>query len=157
MPPKRTRSRRANVEVTETTFLPSILKKIKGLTKQEVHIGVEGDEELAMIAGILEHGSKKMNIPARSFIGSGKKKSAAAISKLVRKGITELVHDQGDARRLLIDIGTTGKDRTLKNFDKIKSPPLSPIYARRKGSNKILVMEEHLRKAITFVVVRKGR
>lgn len=156
MPPTRSRSRRANVTVTQSTFLPSVLAKLRDLKKLEVHIGSQGDEDMAMVAGVLEHGSQKMQIPARSFIGSGKKKSAAAISKLVRAGVNDIANDQTTARALLAEIGELGKERTLKNFDKIRSPALSPIYAKRKGSKKILIMEKKLRDSISYVVVTKG-
>lgn len=37
--PKRTRARRANIFIDETTFLPGILAKLKELTAMETHIG----------------------------------------------------------------------------------------------------------------------
>lgn len=157
---KKTRSKRANVEITETTYLPDILKKLEKLTEIEVHIGASGDEELAMIAGIHEHGSLKARIPARSFIGTGKKKSQRAISQLAKAGVNDIVQKNETARGLLNKIGSTGQEKTLKNFDKIRTPPLSPRYARRKRGrkNKILVQEQKLRDSITFTIVpRKGR
>ncbi|NQX68482.1 hypothetical protein HQN90_20360 [Paenibacillus alba] len=156
MPPRRSRGRRANVEVTESTLLPAIIAKLRKLAKQEVHIGAQGDEELAMIAGVLEHGSQKMKIPARSFIGTGKKKSTTPISKLVRQGVNDIAYDRISVNAFLKEIGELGKERTLKNFDKIRKPPLSPIYAKRKGSKKIMVLEKALRDSITFIVVNKG-
>jgi len=155
--PKRTRTRRANVEVDETTYLPGILAKLKELTKHEVHIGVQGDAELAMIAGIHEYGSIKAGIPARSFIGTGRRKSATAISKLVKAGVKNIVMGNERTEALLQMIGQTGKARVLKHFDRIRTPPLAPIYARHKGSNKILVEERKLRDAMTFVVVKSRR
>lgn len=159
MPKKKRRSyRRANIEVTEDTYLPGIIKALQGLVKQEVHIGVQGDEEIAMIAGIHEYGSLKAGIPARSFIGSGKKKAQAPITKVVKAGVVELVTGNLDADDLLRKIGEVGTERVLKNFDKLRSPALSPIYARRKGNKKILQDEENLRDAITSVIVpKRGR
>lgn len=154
---RRTRARRANVEVTESTFLPAIIQKLRGLTKKEVHIGAQGDAELAMIAGIHEYGSLKAKIPARSFIGTGKKKSQAAISKQARAGVNNIVQNSETATGLLEKIGAIGKEKTLKNFDRIRTPPLSPRYAwRKKGQkNKILVQEKALRDSITFIIVDK--
>ncbi|OPA77509.1 hypothetical protein BVG16_13735 [Paenibacillus selenitireducens] len=155
---RRTRSRRANVEVTEVTYLPDILRKLEELTKHEVHIGASGDQETAMIAGIHEYGSLKAGIPARSFIGTGKKKAQAAISKLAKSGVNAIVQKSETARGLLESIGQEGESRVVKNFDKIRTPSLSPLYARRKGNGKILVQEQKLRDSITFIVIpKKGR
>ncbi|MDR9857868.1 MULTISPECIES: hypothetical protein [unclassified Paenibacillus] len=153
----RRRARRANVEVTELTYLPDILKKLEELTKYEVHIGASGDAETAMIAAIHEFGSAKAGIPARSPIGGGKRKAQAAISKLVKAGVNEIVLKNETARGLLEKVGQTGLQKMIQNFDKIRQPPLNPIYARRKGSNKILVAQEKkLRDSLKFIVVRKG-
>ncbi|MGN7359463.1 hypothetical protein ACTHPF_20520 [Paenibacillus sp. SAF-054] len=152
----RRRTRRANVEVTETTYLPGILKKLEELTKHEVHIGVQGDAETAMIAAIHEFGSVKAGIPARAPIGGGKRKAQAAISKLVKSGINEIVLKNETAQGLLQNVGQTGLQKLTQNFDKIRQPPLNPIYARKKGNNKILVAQEKkLRDSLTFIVVRK--
>lgn len=148
--------RRAYVEVNETTYLPAILDKLRDLVKNEVHIGVQGDAETGMIAGIHEYGSAKAGIPARSFIGTGKKKAQAAISKAVRAGVKEIVFGRKRASDLYQEVGTIGLDKVLRNFDRIKQPPLSPIYARRKSNKKILQDQKKLRDAITFVVVPKG-
>lgn len=154
---KRTRAKRANVEVTETTYLPDIIKKLEELTQTEAHIGAQGDEKLAMIAGIHEYGSLKARIPARSFIGSGRKKSQRAISQLAKQGVNAIVQGNETARGLLTKIGTTGQEKTLKNFDKIRTPPLSPRYVlRKKGRrSKILVQEQKLRDAITYTIVKR--
>ncbi|PAD73674.1 hypothetical protein [Paenibacillus campinasensis] len=156
MPKKRRRSyRRANIEVTEDTYLPGIIETLQDLVTREVHIGAQGDEELAMIAGIHEYGSIKAGIPARSFIGSGKKKAQTPIARVVKEGVVELVTGNLDADDLLRKIGDVGKERVLKNFDKLRTPPLSPIYAKRKGNKKILRDEEQLRESITAVIVPK--
>lgn len=156
---RRQRSRRANVEITEQSFIPAIRAAIKELTKNEVQIGMQGDAELAMIAGVHEYGSVKMKIPARSFIGSGLKKSKAKITKLVRAKITDIVHGRGNIRGFLTEIGELGKEITIQNFDRIHKPGLSPIYAKYKkqasGKKKLLQRDEDLRDSITFVKVRK--
>lgn len=156
MPKKKRRSyRRANIEVTEETYLPGIIDALQELVTKEVHIGAQGDEELAMIAGIHEYGSLKAGIPARSFIGAGKKKAQTPISRVVKEGVVELVTGNLETDDLLRKIGDVGKDRVLKNFDKMRTPPLSPLYARRKGNKKILRDEEQLRESITAMVVKK--
>lgn len=154
--PTRRSTRRANVNVTEVTYLPDILKKLEELTKYEVHIGTSGDAETAMIAAIHEFGSLAAGIPARPFISGGKRKAQAAISKLVKAGVNEIILKNETAHGLLDKVGQTGLQKMLQNFDKIRQPSLNPIYARRKGSNKILVgQEKKLRDSLTFVVVRK--
>lgn len=153
------RSKRANVTVTETTYLPSIIKKLNKLAAQEVLIGATGDAETAMIAAIHEFGSKKAGIPARSFVGTGKQKAQAAIGKLARAGVNSIILKSETGPGLLNKIGEIGRERMLKNFDKIKTPPLTARYAKRKGNNKILRQEEQLRGSISFVVVpsKRGR
>ncbi|WP_411552200.1 hypothetical protein [Paenibacillus lautus] len=144
--------------MTELTYLPGIIETLQDLVTKEVHIGAQGDEETAMIAGIHEHGSLKAGIPARSFIGSGKKKAQTPISKAVKAGVVEMVTGNLTADSLLRKIGEIGTDRVLKNFDKLRTPPLSPIYAKRKGNKKILQDEQTLRDSITAVIVpKRGR
>lgn len=156
---RRQRTRRANVEIDERSLIPLVRAAIKDLTKNEVHIGMQGDAELAMIAGVHEYGSAKMKIPARSFIGTGLKKSRAKISKLVRGKITDVVHGRINTQTFLSEIGELGKEITVQNFDRIRKPKLSPIYARYKkkegGGKKLLQREADLRESITFVKVRK--
>lgn len=153
------RARRANVEINEQSFLPAIRLAMKQLRKQEVHVGMTGDAELAMVAGVHEYGSAKMKIPARSFIGSGLKKSKTPITKLVRGSITDVVHGRVRISAFLDQIGELGKQTTIKNFDKIKKPALSPVYASYKkkkgGGKKLLNREEELRESLTFIQVRK--
>ncbi|MDH2334280.1 hypothetical protein [Paenibacillus polymyxa] len=152
---RRTRTRRANVELDETSFLPAILANLNKLSKKEVHIGMQGNADLAMIAGVHEYGSAKMKIPARSFIGTGKKKSSAGISKWVRTNITPVAMGNMDVMAFLEEIGVIGETKTLANFNRIKQPPLSPLYARRKKGKKILIAEAELRDSITHVIVDK--
>ncbi|MCZ8518881.1 phage virion morphogenesis protein [Paenibacillus caseinilyticus] len=154
---RRTSRRRANVTVTEESKLPDMLRKLEELAAKEVHVGAAGDAELAMIAGIHEYGSIKAGIPARSFIGSGRKKASAAVSKLVRTKLQDLAEGSLDAESFLKQIGDLAQQSVLKNFDRIRTPPLSPIYARRKGSRKILVQEQELRDSITYLITGRKR
>lgn len=153
---RRTSYRRANVQVTESDFLPVMVERLKKLAEKEVHIGMQGDAELAMIAGVHEYGSTKMKIPARSFIGTGKRKAQAAIGKLVRAGVKDIATGSKRPDALYEEIGNVGQEKVLKNFDKIRQPGLSILYARRKTSRKILVQEKKLRDSITFIVVPRG-
>ncbi|MFE0394747.1 hypothetical protein ACFW4G_03605 [Paenibacillus lactis] len=154
---KRTRYRRANVEVTEDMNPAELITRLLPLTHKEVHIGMQGNEELALVAAVHEYGSAKMNIPARSFIGTGKKKGQVAIGKLVRPAVMEIAQGRMRAETLFQEIGELGLDRMRKNFDRIKQPSLSPIYARRKSGKKLLVQDEELRNALTFEVTPKRR
>ncbi|RAR39661.1 hypothetical protein [Paenibacillus sp. MDMC362] len=154
---RRTRYRRANVEVTQFMSPLDLIDRFMPLASKEVHIGMQGDEELALIAGVHEYGSVKMNIPARSFVGTGKKKGQVPIGKLVRKSLTDIAIGKMRAETLLQEIGELGLDRMQKNFDRIKQPGLSPIYARRKSGKKLLIEDQDLRNALTFEVTRKRR
>lgn len=152
----RTRVRRANVEIDDNTLIPEMIARLRGLTAQEVHIGMEGNGELALVAAVHEFGSAKMKIPARSYILTGRKKAQAAIGKAVRAGVTEIALGTRDPASLLQQVGEIGLDKTLKNFDRIKQPPLSPIYASRKRGRKLLVSDRDLRGSIVFRVVAKS-
>ncbi|UVI28172.1 hypothetical protein [Paenibacillus spongiae] len=154
---KRTRNRKANVEVTQDMDPMDLINRLLPLKQKEVLIGMQGDKDLATIAGVHEYGSVKLKIPARSFIGSGKKKAQVAIGKLVRKAVTEIALGQRAGPSLFEKIGELGLDRMKKNFDRIKQPGLSPVYARRKASKKLLIADQELRNALSFTIVSKGR
>lgn len=157
MASQRSRARRVGVQVTGDDNLRQLAELLRPLTEQKVRIGMQGDAELAMIAGVHEYGSVKMNIPARSFIGSGKKKGQAAIGKLVRAGVTEIAYGRKSVESLFAEIGEVGLDRMKKNFERIKQPPLSARYAAHKtGPRKLLQREEELHDSLTFDVVPKG-
>ena len=156
MTTNRTRHRRANVEVEDGMNLQELAARLRGLTEIEAHVGMQGDAELAMIAGVHEYGSVKMKIPARSFIGSGKKKSQTAIGKIVRKELKEVALGHRDPESLLKELGETGLDRTAKNFDRIRQPGLSPVYAHSKTGKKLLQRETDLRKSLTYKIVPRG-
>ncbi|MDH6370556.1 phage gpG-like protein [Paenibacillus sp. PastF-3] len=152
----RTRARRVGVQVTGEDNLQLLASRLRPLTEKLVRVGMQGDAELAMIAGVHEYGSVKMNIPARSFIGTGKKKSQAAIGKLVRAGVTEIAHGRMRVDDLLHEIGKVGLDKTYKNFNRIKLPALSAIYASHKSGKKLLQRDEDLRDSLTYDIVPKG-
>ncbi|AIQ61854.1 hypothetical protein PSTEL_00635 [Paenibacillus stellifer] len=153
----RSRARRAGVQVTGEDILSELVARLRPLTHKKVRIGMQGDAELAMIAGVHEYGSVKMNIPARSFIGSGKKKGQTPIGKLVRGSVGEIARGRKQVDELMQEIGETGLDRMVKNFDRIRQPPLSARYAQvKRGPNKLLQRDEDLRDSLTFDVVPRS-
>ena len=151
----RTRSRKANVTITESDFLPVLRERVRALTKSEVHIGMQGNAELAMVAAVHEFGSAKMKIPARSPFRIGKKRASAAISKVVRTGVNQIAHGEGTAEALFEQIGAVGQDKVKKSFNRITGPALSINYLHFKEGNKILIDEADLRESVTHVVVPK--
>ncbi|MBW7452445.1 hypothetical protein ACFOLF_12250 [Paenibacillus sepulcri] len=153
---RRTRNRRANVDITDDMDLNGLRQRMIELTQQDIHVGMQGDQELAMIAGVHEYGSVKMNIPARSFIGTGKKKAQTAIGKLVRKAVNDIARGERDPGTLFNEIGELALSKMLANFDRIRQPGLSPIYARLKIGNKLLIADDDLRSSLVFKVVERG-
>lgn len=151
----RTRIRRANVDILDGMNMDLLKARLGQLAEEEVHIGMQGDAELAMIAGVHEYGSVKMHIPARSFIGTGKKKSQAPISKLVRRGVNEIAQGSRDAASLYEEIGQLGLEKTKANFERIKKPPLSAKYALTKTGSKLLQREDDLHKSLTYKIARR--
>lgn len=157
MASQRSRARRVGVQITGEDNLQRLAEQLRPLAGKKVRIGMQGDAELAMIAGVHEYGSVKMNIPARSFIGTGKKKGQTAIGKLVRAGVTEIAHGRKSIDSLFTEIGEVGLDRMVKNFNRIKQPALSARYAAHKtGPRKLLQRDEDLWDSLTFDVVPRG-
>ncbi|TQR29396.1 hypothetical protein [Brevibacillus brevis] len=152
---RRQRSTRANVTIDENSNIPEITRALERLAAKETHVGMQGDAELAMIAGVHEYGSAKMKIPARSFIGVGKKRSTAPIKKLVKAKIQGVADGSVPPEDLLREIGEIGLERTLKRFDSIRQPPLSPAYKAVKTGRKILLRDKDLRDSLTFKIVQK--
>lgn len=155
------RSKRAGVNVSESSFLPAILKSMQELSKVEVHVGaaadLKGSQEIAMIAGVHEYGSKKMGIPARSFIRTGKTKAQAAASKVAKIGVNAIVQKNETVKSLMDKLGQVALQRTQLNFDKLRTPPLTARYAKQRKKAKILVQEQKLRDSLAYIVVPKGR
>ncbi|ASS66380.1 MULTISPECIES: hypothetical protein [unclassified Paenibacillus] len=150
------RSSRVKVSMSGTDDINKLRLRLWGLTKKEVHVGMQGDAELAMIAAVHEYGSAKMGIPARSFIRSGRMKSRIPVGKIVRAGVTEIAFGRKRAGVLLEEAGRTGLDRTIKNFERIKQPPLSARYkAERGGGRKLLQRDKDLRESLTYVIKKK--
>lgn len=151
----RTRSRKANVTITESDFLPDLIRRAKSLTENEVHIGMQGNAELAIVAAVHEFGSAKMKIPARSPFRIGKKRASAAISKVARAGVNQVARGEGTAGALFEQIGIVGQDKVRKSFNRITEPALSINYLHWKEGNKILIEDAELRDSVTHVVVPK--
>lgn len=150
------RSSRVKVNISGTDDINKLRLRLGSLTAKEVHVGMQGDAELAMIAGVHEYGSAKMDIPARSFIRTGRMKSRIPVGKIVRAGVTEIAFGRKRAGSLLEEVGQTGLDRTIKTFERIKQPPLSARYrAERGGGRKLLQREKELRESLTYVIKEK--
>jgi hypothetical protein len=152
---RRTRTRRGNVTVTETSMLPAMRQRLAALAQHEIRIGMEGDAEHAMIAAILEFGAPSVGIPSRPFVRNGAKRARAAITKMVKSGLQEIAVGSMRAETLQQDIGDLGLQRMEKAFDSMRKPPLTAIYAKRKGSKKLLVDERKLRESLTVKVIRR--
>lgn len=156
---RRRRTQRVGVTVTETTFLPGIMKAMEDLRKFEVHVGAaadqSGSQEIAMIAGVHEFGSVKMGIPARSFIRTGKNKAKAASGKVARAGVNDLVQKNETVQGLFTKLGEIALQRTLKNFDSIREPHLSARYAKTRRNGKILVQQQKLRDSLSYKITRR--
>lgn len=154
----KSRAKRAGIEVTGGDILSDMMLRLQPLTRKNVRIGMTGDSELAMIAGVHEYGSAKMNIPARSFVRTGQKKGQVPIGKLVRASVGDIARGRKKAKHLFRQIGEIGLDRMVKNFDRIRTPPLSAKYAKvKRGPNKILQREKDLRDSMTYVIEARRR
>ena len=157
---RRRRTQRAGVTVTESTFLPAILKSMQEISKYEVHVGAaadqSGSQEIAMIAGVHEFGSVKRGIPARSFIRTGKNKARAAAGKVARAGVNAVVQKNESVHELFTKLGEIALQRTLKNFDAIRTPPISARYSKRRKNGKLLVQEQKLRDSLSYRITQRG-
>jgi phage gpG-like protein len=146
---------RANVTIDENSNIPELKRALEKLAAKEVHIGMQGDAELAMIAGVHEYGSAKMKIPSRSFIRVGKKRATSPIKKLVKEKVQLIAEGSASPDDLLREIGTIGLERTVKRFDSIRQPPLSAAYKAIKKGKKILLRDKDLRDSLTYKIVEK--
>ncbi|GBF73057.1 hypothetical protein PA598K_01342 [Paenibacillus sp. 598K] len=153
----KSRARRAGVQVTGADNLSKLAARLRPLTQQKVIIGVQGDAELALIAGVHEYGSVKMSIPARSFVLTGRKKGQVPIGKLVRAGVAEIARGRRRIGDMLDEVGRVGLDKMQQNFDRINDPPLSARYARSKIGRRLLQREQDLRDSLTYDVVPRSR
>ncbi|WP_211750355.1 hypothetical protein [Paenibacillus sp. Marseille-Q4541] len=154
---RRSRASKANVQITGLEDLNELERRLKPLTEKVVRVGMQGDAELAMIAGVHEYGSEKMNIPARPFISTGKKKSRSAINKEVKSGVTKIAFGRMRAEMLFRNIGKIGFVKTYKNFQRIKQPLLSAQYVKDKEGNKLLQRDQDLLESLTWDIVAKGK
>lgn len=147
---------RTNIRMDRQDRTPQFLAHLHRLASQEVFIGMTGDAELAMIAAVHEFGSEKMKIPARSFIGIGKKRARSLITKRIKAGLKAIADGHESTAQLQHDIGMIGKQKILERIAKIKKPRLTPIYAKKKGNKTILVRDDDLKDSIVFKVGPKG-
>lgn len=136
-------------------MLPEMRRRLEELAKTETLIGMEGNAELAMIAGVMEFGSAKNNVPSRPFVRIGKRRATSGINKLVKAGLVEIATGNMESDKLHQDIGELGLAKMEQAFDKMKQPALSAVYAAQKGSKKLLIDERKLREALTFKKVRR--
>lgn len=150
------RRSRVRVDIDENSNISEIKQAFKELSKHEVHVGMSGDAELAMIAAVHEYGSTKMGIPARSFIGVTRKRSTSPIRKLVKVKLQQVAEGHVTPDALLEEIGAIGLEKLHNRFDKIRKPALSPEYAAEKGNKKILVRDDDLRQSLKYTIVQKG-
>lgn len=152
---KRTRTRRGNVTVTEESMIPVMRQRLAALAEHEIRIGMEGNAEEAMIAAVLEFGAPAAGIPSRPFVRNGRRRASAPITKLVKEGLQRIATGGMSAGKLQQDIGEIGLSKMEAAFDSMRKPVLSPIYAKRKGSKKLLVNEHKLRDSLTYRIVRR--
>jgi phage gpG-like protein len=149
-------ARATNIRITRQDRTPQFLEQLQRLARQEVFIGMQGDAELAMIAGVHEYGSVKEKIPARSFIGVGKKRARSAITKRIKAGLKAIADGTETTQRLQHDIGEIGKQKILERIAKMKKPKLTARYAKEKGNKKLLIDEDRLKESIMYKVGVRG-
>ncbi|SFJ44145.1 hypothetical protein SAMN02799624_04535 [Paenibacillus sp. UNC496MF] len=154
---KKTRMKRASVDIEETSYLPAIMKQLEELVSYEVLIGMKADDPETAIAGAVnEFGSEKQGIPARPFIRSSANKVNLAVTKVAKEHLKRLATGSLNVHAMLQEIGALGTAKMLANFDKVNGPALSPIYAKRKQGTKLLVDTDKLREAISFEVQKRA-
>ncbi|MBY9077274.1 hypothetical protein KIH86_03635 [Paenibacillus sp. HN-1] len=155
-----TRNRRATsarVQVSGEDNLQVLAARMRALTEKRVAIGIRGDDELAVIAIVHEFGSAPKGIPERSFIRTGKIKSRATINKIVKAGVIEIAYGRKHPNQLYQEIGVAGLEKTAANFERIKQPPLSPIYASHKQGRKLLQAEEmRLKESLSWSIINRA-
>lgn len=154
----RRRATGVRVQVTGEENLRELAERMKAITEKRVVVGIQGNEELTVIGIVHEFGSAPKHIPERSFIRTGKIKSRPIINKLVKAGVTEIAFGRKTPQELYQEIGEAGLEKTKANFERIKQPPLSAIYASHKQGRKLLQAEEmRLKEALSWSVIARAR
>lgn len=145
--------------------LLNIKKVLKELKKTTLSVGVFSDSVntkeknvtyVADYAITNEYGSKHMNIPARSFIGSTadeqQKKWAKSLDKVWDKG----VQGAQNIDRELYKIGALARRDIIAKINSNIYPPNSDATKKRKGKkkNKTLIDDGFLIKSIEARIIK---
>jgi hypothetical protein len=134
--------------------LKKILSEMKSFRNSAVKVGVlEGATEsdgtpMALIAAVHEYGSKKRNIPQRSFVRGWVDDSKSQINSTVEKLMARVSGGTLTAQKALKTLGVFGVGGIKA---KIKRGPFTPL-SRRKGTP--LIDTGQLRNSINYEVIK---
>lgn len=164
------------IRVNDNNRLPEIIKTIEELNGSKIRVGVLGEGEQQMIAGVQEYGIKiavtpKMRrylhsqglhlkketdfitIPERSFIRAGWDENEQDVLDKSDEMIPDLINKGISVSAFLDALGQESADR-IKDFARdLKNPANHPFTVERKGSSNPLVDTGGMIGAITYEII----
>lgn len=137
-----------------------IRKDIDGMKKVEVATGFFPDARVkdgatgsqALVATVLEFGSKRNNIPERPFMRSAADKNRAKYKKLFRARFSDVLTQRMSLHRALSAIGAATQGDIVKTITDLRQPPNTPETVKRKKSSNPLINIGTMRDSVKFKV-----
>ncbi|MGO4738642.1 hypothetical protein AB4099_18990 [Bosea sp. 2KB_26] len=150
--------------------VPDLLRAVRDLTKSEVLVGIpdaeagreDGPISNAEIGYLMETGSPSQNIPERPFLVPGVESARERIEKRMRSaGEAALAGRRDDVSTAFEKAGIEASSAVKAKISDGPFTPLSPKTlakrrARGRAGEKPLIDTGQLRRAITYVVRKKG-
>lgn len=164
------------IRIRDNNRLPEIIKTVEELNGSKMHIGVLGEGEQQMIAGVQEYGLKiavtdkmrgylhsqglhlkkdthHITIPERSFIRAGWDENEQDIMDLSDQMIPELLNKGISVSAFLDALGQESADR-IKDFARdLRNPENHPFTIEQKNSSNPLVDTGGMIGAITYEIL----
>lgn len=97
-------------------------------------------------------GAHTGSIPARPFLRPGVENVAPALVLLAEVQIPKVLSGEFTMHQILQQIGQMAEDGVRTQIDNVKEPPNAKSTIRKKGSDKPLIEDGHLRQSIRYVI-----
>ena len=129
--------------------LTRLQEAVGNLDDGTIFVGVRGTKgsDLPMIAMVNEFGSRRRNIPERSFLRSTMRKHRAKYQQLLQEAIEKAMDGQPQ-RRAMERIGALVVGDVQRTMTELKNPPNAPSTIAKKGSANPLIDTGRLRQSI---------
>ncbi|MGL5301487.1 MAG: hypothetical protein ACRC9Z_10465 [Weissella confusa] len=164
------------ISIKDDNHIPQILVELHNLEAMEVHIGIFGGGDIAMIAGVQEFGAhitpkhgkylrvptpegfvllKSVDIPSRSFIRSTFAEKQGEWLERMQSLIIGVATGKLTAEQAYMQIGERIKGDIQNKIITLQSPANAALTIANKGSSNPLVDTGNMLHAVTYRVVGK--